>query len=95
MISAGDFNEFAFVEPLKQFANISGLADLDDFVGTSEVERYTYMYDMNTQALDHMYVSAAIGQGASYEHVHVNTWATADDVVSDHDPSVAQFNVCG
>lgn len=77
------------------FADVSGLTDLDEVVGTPEVERYTYMYDMNTQALDHMYVSPALGEGASYEHVHVNTWATAENVVSDHDPSVALFNVCG
>lgn len=95
-MAAGDFNEFAFVEPLTVFANGSGLTDLDQVVGTPEVERYTYLYDMNTQALDHMFVSPALGAGAEgYEHVHVNTWATADDVVSDHDPSVARFNVCG
>lgn len=77
------------------FANVSGLTDLDEVVGTPEVERYTYMFDMNTQALDHMYVSPALGAEARYEHVHVNTWATAADVVSDHDPSVALLNVCG
>lgn len=95
MITSGDFNEFAFVEPVNVFRDVSGLEDLDDVVGTPDVERYTYVYDMNTQALDHMFVSTALAEGAGYEHVHVNTWATAEDVVSDHDPSIAQLNVCG
>lgn len=51
---------------------------------------------MNTQALDHMFASPALAAGAKgYEHIHVNSWAAAKDVVSDHDPSVALLNVCG
>lgn len=95
VIAAGDFNEFAFVEPLLQFANVSGLAELDDAINTPLPERYTYTFDMNTQALDHMYVSPALVEGAGYEHIHVNVWATSDEALSDHDPSVAKFDVCG
>jgi predicted extracellular nuclease len=95
VIAAGDFNEFAFVEPLTTFAEISGLTELDEVVGIPPEERYTYAFDMNTQALDHMYVSPVLEEGAAYEHIHVNTWAAEDDVVSDHDPSVARFGVCG
>lgn len=80
---------------MTSFASISGLTDLDEVVGTPVEERYTYLYDMNTQALDHIYVSPALADGVAYEHIHVNTWATSDDSISDHDPSVAQFNVCG
>ncbi|KAH8757286.1 Endonuclease/exonuclease/phosphatase-like protein [Diaporthe sp. PMI_573] len=95
VIAAGDFNEFAFVEPLTTFAEISGLTELDEVVGIPPEERYTYTFDMNTQALDHMYVSPVLEEGAGYEHIHVNTWAAENDVVSDHDPSVARFGVCG
>ena len=98
MISAGDFNEFAFVSPLETFQTASGLVNMDDVVNTSPVERYTYLYDMNCQSLDHMYVSeflASQGEsGAAYEHLHVNTWAKASEEVSDHDPSVVRLNVC-
>lgn len=54
------------------------------------------LFDMNAQALDHMYVSPVLARGSTtrYEHVHVNTWAADADVVSDHDPSVALFDVC-
>lgn len=95
VIAAGDFNEFTFVEPLLNFANISGLVELDEVIGTPLSERYTYTYDMNTQALDHMFISPALAEGAGYEHVHVNVWATNDESLSDHDPSVARFNLCG
>lgn len=49
---------------------------------------------MNSQALDHMYVSPAAGCAAKYEHMHLNTWQNYDDQVSDHDPSVARLNLC-
>jgi hypothetical protein len=54
------------------------------------------VYDMNAQALDHMYVSPALAKSkhTRYEHLHLNTWAAAADMVSDHDPSVALFDVC-
>ncbi|KAK0707279.1 Endonuclease/exonuclease/phosphatase-like protein [Lasiosphaeris hirsuta] len=97
VIAAGDFNEFAFVGPMKRFSDISGLVDLDEAAGIPVPERYTYTYDMNTQALDHMYVSPSIANSKTtkYQHLHVNSWASNADVVSDHDPSVALFNVCG
>ncbi|KAE8845680.1 hypothetical protein PTNB85_01661 [Pyrenophora teres f. teres] len=96
IITAGDFNEFAFVEPLEEYTTISGLKDLDAVVGIDKVERYTYMFDMNTQQLDHMYVSPSLAKKskAAYEHIHVNTWPEFAAQVSDHDPSVAKLNVC-
>ncbi|KAL3494369.1 Endonuclease/exonuclease/phosphatase [Aspergillus germanicus] len=95
ILATGDFNEFAFVEPLTTFVAKSSLVDLDEVVGIPETERYTYIYDSNHQQLDHMFVSEALGKGAKMEHVHVNTWLNYDDASSDHDPSVAVFNVCG
>lgn len=83
------------MEPLLNFANVSGLTDLDEVVDTPLEERYTYTFDMNTQALDHIYISPVLADGAKYEHVHVNVWASSEDLVSDHDPSVALFNLCG
>lgn len=52
---------------------------------------------MNAQQLDHMFVSPALSKAnqTHYEHIHVNSWELYDNLVSDHDPSVAQFNVCG
>jgi predicted extracellular nuclease len=79
---------------MKTFAAKSGLVDLDEATGIAVQERYTYLFDMNTQQLDHMYVSPSLVSKAKYEHIHVNTWATDAEVTSDHDPSVALLNVC-
>jgi predicted extracellular nuclease len=85
---------------LETYASISGLQDLDAAVGIKPVERYTYLFDMNAQQLDHMFVSESVVSGkggrkkARYEHVHINTWVDAAAMVSDHDPSVASLDVC-
>lgn len=95
VITAGDFNEFTFVEPLKEYVSISGLKDMDAVVGIDEEERYTYAFDMNSQQLDHMFVSDAVARRSpKYEHIHINTWVPYDAQISDHDPSVARLDVC-
>lgn len=91
MIAAGDFNEFAFVAPLENFQEISGLRDADEVARLRETERYTYLFDMNSQQLDHIYVSEGVRR-VELEHIHINTW-TADGA-SDHDPSVVRIGVC-
>ncbi len=95
VIAAGDFNEFSFVAPLETFVSRSGLQDLDVVAGIKPEERYTYLFDMNSQQLDHMYVSQKLTRKAEFEHIHVNTWVSRDEEVSDHDPSVARLDVCG
>ncbi|KAF2836651.1 DNase I-like protein [Patellaria atrata CBS 101060] len=95
IIAAGDFNEFTFVQPLETFTSVSGLRDLDVAAGVPPLERYTYLFDMNCQELDHMFISPSLaGKRPRFEHVHINTWADAQGMVSDHDPSVAKLNVC-
>jgi predicted extracellular nuclease len=93
-MTAGDFNEFAFVEPLRQYVSISGLQDADAAAKINELERYTYLFDMNAQQLDHLFVSESLARKVKYEHIHVNTWPEYDAQVSDHDPSVARLDVC-
>ncbi|KAG9199599.1 hypothetical protein G6514_008361 [Epicoccum nigrum] len=94
IITAGDFNEFTFVEPLKEYVKISGLKDMDAVAKIDELERYTYLFDMNAQQLDHMFISPSLTDKAKYEHVHLTTWVSYDEQVSDHDPSVARMDVC-
>ena len=94
IISAGEGNEFAFVQPMETFAPVSGLIDLDVAAGILPMNRYTYTFDGNTQQLDHMYVSLKLARMPQSEHVHFGSWVSDDDLVSDHDPSVAKINVC-
>ncbi|KAK4168157.1 Endonuclease/exonuclease/phosphatase [Cladorrhinum sp. PSN259] len=97
VIAAGDFNEFSFVKPMKTFEAITKMKDLDVVVKAPLEDRYTYAFDMNSQALDHMMVSPSIAchVATKFEHLHLNSWATYANVVSDHDPSLGQFNLCG
>ncbi|KAI0457269.1 DNase I-like protein [Xylaria acuta] len=94
VLTIGDFNEFAFAAPVQTFAKVSGLKDLDEVVNIPTTERYSYLYDANSQELDHAFVSKKLSKGAKFEHLHVNTWLAYDDMTSDHDPSVAKFNLC-
>jgi hypothetical protein len=46
VITAGDFNEFAFVEPLEQYVKIFGLKDADVEAKIDKLERYTSTYSI-------------------------------------------------
>ncbi|KAI8986194.1 DNase I-like protein [Trametes punicea] len=96
IIVGGDCNEYALTRAV--FAPFDGLlTELDGAAGVPPVERYTYLFDQNSEQLDHLFLSDAIvGRGElAVEHVHVNNWAPAlSDRASDHDPSVAQVKVC-
>lgn len=94
IVLAGDFNEYS--QTASVLAPLKGiLTEIDEASNLEAVERYTYVYDQNSQQLDHMFLSDNIVvQGTEVEHVHVNTWATSYSAqVSDHDPSVARIRV--
>ena len=96
IVLAGDCNEF--FQTRSVYAPFAGLlTEADEAAGVPAVERYTYLFDQNSQQLDHMFVSLAIANrgGVRVEHVHVNNWAPAITARgSDHDPSVAQLRIC-
>jgi hypothetical protein len=54
-----------------------------------ENERYTYVFEGNSQVLDQILLSAAANAGMQYDAVHMN--AEFADQISDHDPSVVSF----
>ena len=57
-------------------------------------ERYTYVFDGNVQAIDHLLVSPALGERLvpeGFDIVHVN--AESREQASDHDPQVARYRV--
>ena len=95
VLMAGDGNEYPVADPMLKFASKSGLKLIDDAVGIEKTERYTYTFENNMQEIDVIYVSNSIAnKSPKAEHVHVNTWVTYEDQVSDHDPTVAKINVC-
>ncbi len=91
VVVAGDFNEYiqarSVYKPL-----LSLLTDIDEVAGIPEVERYSYVFDQNSQQLDHVLVSPAIKlRGAQFEHIHVNNWSPVlSQRISDHDPLCGQ-----
>ncbi|KAG5341630.1 hypothetical protein C0989_008609 [Termitomyces sp. Mn162] len=95
ILAGGDFNEYVQTrEVFKPLTDV--LTETDEVAGVPEVERYTYVFDQNSEALDHVFVSDALVQcGVEIEHVHVNNWApTLSQRTSDHDPSVGRISLC-
>lgn len=86
----GDLNDFAFSQPLRRLVLDGGLTNLTDTLPAGE--RWTYIYQGNAQALDHVLVSSGLVDLAGgitrldYRIAHLN--AVSPDGVSDHDPCV-------
>ncbi len=80
----GDLNDFQFSTPLATLKGSPAL--LSDLVDTLPLaERYSYVYQGNSQALDHILASGALmARPFAYDVVHVN--AEFAEQVSDHDP---------
>ena len=83
IVVTGDLNDFQFAASLAPLA-AAGLTNMTNTL--AENERYTYAFEGNLQALDHMWVSSNLlaNGGAVYDIVHAN--AEFLDQVSDHDP---------
>lgn len=83
IIALGDFNDFQFSDTLAPLTD-AGLVNLTSLL--PEEERYTYIYEGNSQALDHMFVSAGVlaDSTLAYDIIHANSEFAAQ--ISDHDP---------
>lgn len=88
-IVLGDLNEFQFFPPLEV---LEGGAEqvLNNLTETlPENERYSYIFEGNSQALDHILVTDSLLPIAEYDIVHVNAEFVDQD--SDHDPLLSRF----
>ncbi len=91
VIVLGDMNEFQFNSPL-QLLKGGASALLTNLMDTLPLlERYSYIFQGNTQALDHILASPALSVRAEFDAVHVN--AEFANQASDHDPLLARFNM--
>jgi len=89
----GDLNEFEFVSPVTglEAAGLNNLADT-----LPEDERYSFIFQGNSQSLDHILVSDNLNSTAAFEAVHVNTeFAETPSRASDHDPLLANLSLDG
>jgi predicted extracellular nuclease len=94
IIVLGDLNDFWFSPPLATLTvGASPDRDLLDLMTTLDPkERYGYVFEGNSQDLDHLVISPGLQEAlvpGSVDVVHVN--AEFADHASDHDPQVACF----
>jgi predicted extracellular nuclease len=88
VIVLGDLNDFQFSNPLGAL-KAAGLTALIETLPASE--RYSYVYDGNSQALDHILVTNGLKTRATFDVVHVN--AEYADQASDHDPGIVRLEL--
>ncbi|HEV2761891.1 MAG TPA: endonuclease/exonuclease/phosphatase family protein [Pyrinomonadaceae bacterium] len=87
VIVLGDLNDFEFSTPLRTLTG-GVLRNLMETLPRGE--RYTYVFDGNSQALDHILVSANLFASlVRFDVVHLNSEYV--EQASDHDPTVAVF----
>jgi predicted extracellular nuclease len=92
VIVLGDINDFEFSQTVELLEG-GVLTTLMDTL--PKAERYSYVFEGNSQVLDQILVSNPMLQGfpVEYDPVHVN--AEFADQASDHDPQVARLDLRG
>jgi predicted extracellular nuclease len=89
VVIAGDLNDFDYSAAVG-ILTATGMVDLPNTL--PDGERYTYVFEGNSQVLDHILISPAIAaRGFVYDVVHVNSEFA--DQASDHEPQVARIQV--
>ncbi|MER5636271.1 lamin tail domain-containing protein [Kitasatospora sp. NPDC002227] len=86
IVSLGDFNDYQFSPALQTLTGGGVLRDLVNDLYPSQ--RYTYVYQGNSQVLDHTLVSPAL-TNVQYDVVHVNSEFAVQ--ASDHDPQIVRI----
>ena len=100
----GDLNTFEFTDDLTQILPGSGDEQVLTNLVTAALEddnAYSFIFDGNSQVLDHMFVTDGLLETAEFDIVHVNNDFTRDDsgiffdqtVASDHEPLIGRFTL--
>lgn len=89
IVVLGDLNEFYFEQPLLTLQGEEPiLFNLAETVPAEEI--YSYIFQGNSQALDHALVSASLVDRAEFDMVHTN--AEFYSQASDHDPLLLRLD---
>ena len=92
VVVLGDINDFEFSETVSILEGGGVLSSLMNRL--PKPERYSYVFEGNSQVLDQILVSENLGRfPIVYDVVHVN--AEFADQASDHDPQVARLDLRG
>ena len=89
IVVLGDLNDYQFSPAVKTLTSDRRLLDLMNVLPRDE--RYSYVFEGNSQALDHVLTTGRMD--ADYDVVHVN--AEFADQASDHDPQVVRLTMRG
>ncbi|ETT82088.1 endonuclease [Viridibacillus sp. FSL R5-0477] len=90
IISLGDFNDYQFTESLKihEGKNMTNMINK-----VEESDRYTYLYQGNSQVLDHILVSNNLASKTAIDILHINAdFTDMAGRASDHDPVLVQVD---
>ncbi|MEV7235727.1 endonuclease/exonuclease/phosphatase family protein [Streptomyces sp. NPDC051020] len=88
VITLGDLNDFAFSPTMDALTDGQVLKPL--ITTLPENEQYSYVYEGNSQTLDHILTSPGVIR-FDYDVVHIN--AEFADQASDHDPQIVRVDV--
>ncbi|UUR08366.1 Calx-beta domain-containing protein [Sphingomonas glaciei] len=86
----GDWNGFYFEKAHTQLTEGGVFTNLSTLL--PEEERYSYLFDGNSQLIDNMLVTGGLLPGARYDAVHINAEFTGTRP-TDHDPQLALLRV--
>ncbi|MCA0987102.1 cell wall-binding repeat-containing protein [Guptibacillus algicola] len=89
VIVLGDLNDFEFSDPIN---TLEGDVLTNMMEKLSPEERYTYIYQGNSQVLDHILVTNNLAKHTAIDSININSdFSEADGRASDHDPVLAQI----
>ena len=92
IVAVGDFNDFQWTSALQFFEG--GNKSMFNMINSLPAnDRYSYTYQGNSQALDHIFVSNNLKAKSVLDILHVNADFTEDaGRASDHDPLMVQID---
>ena len=85
----GDWNGFYFETAQTQLTDGGVLTNLSTLL--SSEERYSYVFEGNSQLIDNLLVTGGLFTGAEYDAVHLNAEFAAAGRPTDHDPQIARL----
>ncbi|WP_030893653.1 endonuclease/exonuclease/phosphatase family protein [Streptomyces sp. NRRL S-474] len=89
VIALGDINDFEFSRTTRL---LEGRGELWSAIKSlPRGERYSYVYQGNSQVLDQILISPSIRRDCDFEYDSVHVNAEFHDQISDHDPQVLRF----
>jgi predicted extracellular nuclease len=91
VIVMGDLNDFQFSPPIKL---LEGEIMQNLIKGLPPEEQYSYVYDGNSQVLDHILITDGLSDAlVSLDVLHLNAEFDYEERFSDHDVLVATFEI--